>query len=251
MSGRAGEELRPYPGIYRSGGLEPRVAIAPDVEVRGQNSVPPKAGDAGSGQVSTGNTPPIDVSRDAGEDDVRRRFSAGARLRPGLTVSIQVLVAGDKEIDEARRRISDSGEITLPLIGTVHIADRNLRQAKTLLEVLYSRYFVRPQVVLESNIELGENAVSPWGYVSVLGRVKNPGQVNVPPTLDLTLSRAIQLAGGLSGSARSNSILITRTEGAEVIQIKARLDRIGARGMPGNDIALKPGDVVYVPESIF
>lgn len=181
----------------------------------------------------------------------RREGVIGALLRPGIAVNVQVMVAGAKEVDEPRRRISDAGSITLPLIGTVNLAGRTVTEARLLLESLYGRYFVKPQVVLESTIDSGEGAVSPWGHVTVLGRVKNPGQVSIPPTRDLTVSRAIQLAGGLDSSARRNAILVTRTTDGESEQIKVSLDNIGARGSADNDIALLPGDVVFVPESVF
>jgi len=116
---------------------------------------------------------------------------------------------------------------------------------------LYGRFFVRPQIIIESQIESGDASVSPWGYVTVLGRVKNPGRVNIPPTQDLTVSRAIQLAGGLSTSARGSSILVTRTQGDESVQKRVDLDRIGSRGKSENDLALISGDVVFVPEKVF
>lgn len=195
------------------------------------------------------NTVPETVARAA--QPPRREGVIGAVLRPGISINVQVVVAGAKEVDEPRRRISDSGSITLPLIGTVYLEGRTVTQARLLLESLYGRYFVRPQVVLESTIDDGEGAASPWGHVTVLGRVKNPGQVNIPPTLDLTVSRAIQLAGGLDSSARRNAILVTRTTDGESEQIRVSLDSIGALGSAENDIALLPGDVVFVPESVF
>lgn len=99
-------------------------------------------------------------------------------------------------------------------------------------------------------MEAGDSAVSPWGYVTVLGRVKKPGQVNVPPTRELTVSRAIQLAGGLDTSARSNAIRVTRTRGSAAEQFEVDLDRIGALGQTKDDVRLLPGDVVYVPEAV-
>ncbi len=178
------------------------------------------------------------------------RGVAGAQLRPGLTVNVQVLVTGQKEIDEKNRRISESGMITLPLVGEIRVADSTISEAQVLLKSAYSKVYVAPQVIVECLMETGETAVSPWGNVTVLGRVKKPGQVNMPPTRELTVSRAIQLAGGLDTSARSEAIRITRTRGTEAIQFEINLDNIGKSGQTKDDVHLLPGDVIYVPEAV-
>ena len=185
----------------------------------------------------------------AGMADAHRGAN-GAQLRPGLTVNVQVLVTGQKEIDEKNRRISESGFITMPLVGEVCVGELTVAQAQALLKASYARYFVAPQVIVECLMESGDGAVSPWGYVTVLGRVKKPGQVNMPPTRELTVSRAIQLAGGLDTSARSSSIRVTRTRDTGTEQFEVDLDRIGTRGQTKDDARLLPGDVVYVPESV-
>jgi polysaccharide export outer membrane protein len=174
----------------------------------------------------------------------------GAQLRPGLTVNVQVLVTGQKEVDEKNRRISESGSITLPLVGEIRVADLTISEAQTLLRTAYSKVYVAPQVIVECLMESGETAVSPWGHITVLGRVKKPGQVNMPATRELTVSRAIQLAGGLDSSARSEAIRVTRTRAGGTEQFEVDLDKIGKSGKTKDDIRLLPGDVVYVPEAV-
>lgn len=179
-----------------------------------------------------------------------RNVVTGAELRPGLTMNVQVLVTGRKEVDEKNRRISELGAITLPLVGDVLVAGRTVAEAQDVLNASYTRFFVSPQVIVECLMETGDAAVSPWGHVTVLGRVKRPGHVNMPPTRELTVSRAIQLAGGLDTSARSSAIRVTRTRGDGTEHVDVNLDRIGARGKSKEDIQLLPGDVVYVPEAV-
>lgn len=174
---------------------------------------------------------------------------AQVELRPGLLVRVQVLVTGKTEVDEKDRRISEAGIVTLPLVGNAQIAYLTVAEAQAVLRTAYSRYYVQPEVIIECQMESGDAAVSPWGYVTVLGRVKRPGQVNFPPTRDLTVSRAIQLAGGLDTSARSGAIRVTRTRSGFAERFQVDLDRIGARGETQEDVPLVPGDVVYVPEA--
>jgi polysaccharide export outer membrane protein len=179
-----------------------------------------------------------------------RNGVTGIQLRSGLTVNVQVLVTGKKEIDEKSRRISESGLITLPLVGDVLVDGMTILEAQIALKGLYSKFFVAPQVLVECLMEPGEAAISPWGYVTVLGRVKKPGQVNMPPTRELTVSRAIQLAGGLDTSARSTAIRVTRTSENGTEQFMVDLDQVGARGTVKDDVRLLPGDVVFVPEAV-
>jgi protein involved in polysaccharide export with SLBB domain len=86
----------------------------------------------------------------------------------------------------------------------------------------------------------------------VLGRVKEPGRVAIPATRDLTVSGAIQQAGGFAPSAKDSAILVTRslpdgkTE-SRTINLKA----VGTAGRLEDDIILQAEDVVFVPEAMF
>ena len=174
------------------------------------------------------------------------------QLSPGLVVAVSVLVSGKKEIDEPAKRISNSGEISLPLIGNVQANGLSLDELVAKLTMLYNDYFVHPQVVIEFVKDQNSDMVSPWGYVTVLGRVKNPGRVSIPPTQDMTISGAIQKAGGLDTSAKDSAIKITRPlPGGKSVQYEVDLRSVGSRGRVHDDLILKPGDVVFVSEMMF
>jgi protein involved in polysaccharide export with SLBB domain len=92
--------------------------------------------------------------------------------------------------------------------------------------------------------------VSPWGTVTVLGEVNKPGPVDVPSTMDLRVTRALQLAGGTTAIADKASIRVTRCD-KDGKQVKTTVDliEIGKEGRPDKDMLLKAGDVVWVPMS--
>ena len=175
-----------------------------------------------------------------------------AKLRPGLMVSMTVLVAGNKEVDEPAKRISDDGTIVLPLLGEMSVLDMTLQEFQDKLTEKYQKYFVKPQVILEFARDVAGEGLSPWGFVTVLGRVKNPGRIAIPATRDMTVSGAIQKTGGFAPSAKENAILVTRllpdgrTE-TRNINLKA----VGAAGRLEEDIVLEANDVVFVPEAMF
>lgn len=167
-------------------------------------------------------------------------------------ISLSVLVAGEKEIDEPAKRISEGGTIVLPLLGEIHVAEITLDELQTKLAKRYQAYYVRPQVIVDFERDTSRDGSSPWGFVTVLGRVKTPGRVAIPPTRDLTVSGAIQQAGGFATSARDSSILVTRllptgrTE-TRTVNLKA----VGTAGRLEDDIILESDDVVFVPEAMF
>ncbi|MDA1087386.1 MAG: polysaccharide export protein [Verrucomicrobia bacterium] len=198
--------------------------------------------------------PADEASDTAAETDVAAaQTGRGARLKPGLTVQVKVLVLGKAEVNEENRRISDEGSLALPLIGNVHVAGMNLPELNRELTRRYSDYFLKPQVVVDYVMETGEEAISPWGYVTVLGKVKHPGRVNIPPTRDLTVSSAIQRVGGFDTSAKDSEIRVTRLDKPgepEIITVNLR-DLGSKRVRKKNDIILQPGDVVRVPEKFF
>ena len=178
-------------------------------------------------------------------------YAGEPRIRTGLVVSVAVLAAGRKEVDETRKQVSAQGEISLPLVGSVTCAGMTPGEFAKRLETLYSEYIRNPQVAIGFVYDNSPGSVSPWGSVTVLGRVKQPGSINIPPTHDLTVSRAIQLAGGLDTSARDTSIRVThRMADGVTRQLTVDLKDIGSSGDSSGDLPLEAGDVVYVPESI-
>jgi len=172
------------------------------------------------------------------------------RIRAGLSIDVVVMVAGTKEVEENSKRVTASGSISLPLLGNVEAVPLTLKELTALLEKKYTEYFVEPRVIVEFSKDLGPDGISPWGSVTVMGRVVRPGKVNIPPTRDLTVSRAIQQVGGFSSSANESNIRITRRLKSDQTEtLKVDLKAM-ASGAIDQDIVLYPGDVVFVPERI-
>lgn len=174
------------------------------------------------------------------------------KLHSGLTISVSVLVAGKKEIDEPSKRVSDGGTLALPLLGEMPVVDMSLDELQAKLTDRYAKFFLKPQVILDFARDAGSEGLSPWGFVTVLGNVKTPGRVPIPATRDMTVSGAIQKAGGFAPSAKDSAILVTRSlpDG----QTEARtvnLHAVGTAGRLEDDIILEANDVVFIPEAMF
>ncbi len=205
-----------------------------------------------TGLLSSGCRSARESAPDAAEEGAAAEMDVGARLKPGLTVTLEVRVLGKKELEVKAKRVSGNGTLVLPLVGVVDVTGMTLSRLSAELTKRYSEFLVDPLVILDFVTDRESDAASPWGYVTVLGKVKRPGRVNIPATQDLTVSDAIQRAGGLDSSAKDSAIRVSREKPdgtAESLDVNLRA--VGSRGESRNDLTLEPGDVVFVPQMIF
>lgn len=174
----------------------------------------------------------------------------GPRIRPGVALIIQVgTIAAPPTVLEAL--VDQKGEITLPLLLQEPIAcdGLTLEALKAKLVKAYSKYYHQPMITVTFAPYDGRG-VSPWGTVTVLGEVANPGPVNMPPTMDLTVTKVLQAAGGCKPFADKTSILVTRCDkDGEQTRTVVSINEIGKDGRIDKDMPLRAGDVVWVPET--
>ncbi len=80
-------------------------------------------------------------------------------------------------------------------------------------------------------------------FVYVGGEVQRPGRIEWTP--DLTMTKAIQAAGGFTLCAKETAVSVVRDQNAYTLD--ARL----AQKSPGEDSKLLPGDSLQVDRSAF
>lgn len=190
-----------------------------------------------------------EMDRRIGQALVSTNEAANPALQPGYMLDITVLASGTPEIEEKGKRVSMEGTLLVPLLGNVKVAGLTLPALSDLLTEAYKKYLRNPQVSLK--FAEGPGAVSPWGYVTVLGRVNRPGRVNMPAGGGMSVSMAIQAAGGFAKSAREAGIIVVRKHANNRIE-RFEVDLRDAlhRGEDA-DMRLASGDVLYVPVRIF
>lgn len=175
----------------------------------------------------------------------------GPRVRPGIALKIQVGSAATPAVT-MEALVDQNGEITLPLLLQQPVAcdGLTLEALKQKLVKAYSVYYRQPQVTVTFAPFDGRNGVSPWGTVTVLGEVANPGPVNMPSTMDLTVTKALQAAGGLKPFADKSNIRVTRCDkDGKQTRTYVDLKEIGQDGRVDKDKSLKAGDVIWVSET--
>jgi polysaccharide biosynthesis/export protein len=141
-------------------------------------------------------------------------------------------------------RITQEYTITLPLIGTIDLRGRTVRQAEEIIRGLYDKdYLVNPQVNL-TVLEYTQRTVQ------VVGAVNQPGAVVFPPEQKMGLIEAIARAGGQSRIADLKRVRLTRTnaEGKAENQIITVDDMM--KGNSNEQYLLQKGDVIFVPERL-
>lgn len=163
---------------------------------------------------------------------------ASSALGPGDMLEVRVFQENELS---GIWRLSSEGMIDFPLCGRVSMAGKTSSQAADALTAcLKNGYLKNPSVsvlIREYNSK----------KVFIFGEVAKPG--TFPYEDNMTIIQAVLLAGGFTKSASKNSTNITRLLDGSEKKIKVAVQEI-AEGREKNFV-LQPGDIIYVPESIF
>lgn len=175
----------------------------------------------------------------------------GPRVRPGIALIVQVGTAATPP-QVFNVLVDQKGEITIPLLlqKPVECDGLTLEALKQKLVKAYSSFYRQPQITVTFAPFEGRSGVSPWGTVTVLGEVANPGPVNMPSTMDMTVTKVLQAAGGLKPFADRTNIRVTRcNKDGRQTRTYVNLKEIGEEGRVDKDMVLRAGDVVWVSET--
>lgn len=145
---------------------------------------------------------------------------------------------------ERQVRISQEYTLNLPLIGSVDLKGKSVRQAEEVIRARYDAdYLKNPQITI-TVLEYTPRTVQ------VLGAVNQPGAIAFTPEQQMTIMEAIARAGGQARIADIRRVRLTRqmAEGkTEIYTIN--LDDL-MKGTSTEKWPLLKGDVIFVPERI-
>lgn len=138
-------------------------------------------------------------------------------------------------------QVGPQGDIMFPLCKQVVVSGLTANGAAEKLRDCLAKGFLRnPQVsvlVKEFNSR----------KVFVFGEVQKPGTFAFEDGMSVV--QALTLAGGFTKQAAQNSTSVTRRIKGQEVKLKVNVQDI-ALGKAAN-FTLEPGDIVYVPESMF
>ncbi len=162
--------------------------------------------------------------------------SSEYRLGPRDLVEIKVLEIPDLNVE---RRVGESGQLTLPILGDVPVNGLTATEAAGRLESMLTAQYVNRANV---SVIIKEFANKP---VSIVGAVQKPGFLNISGKWDLL--QAISAAGGLSASAGKTIYVIRRGESGFGDTLEISTDDLLRSATGIWNIPIFPSDVVNIP----
>jgi polysaccharide export outer membrane protein len=137
-------------------------------------------------------------------------------------------------------QVSPQGTIEYPLLGSLRVENLTAVQISQLIRDKLKDGFIKEPYVMVFIKEFNSKKIH------ILGQVSKPGTFKYED--NMTIIEAITLAGGFTGSARPDSTVITRVEKGKESRFTLPVEKI-SKGLEKN-FYLKPGDIIFVPETI-
>ena len=165
---------------------------------------------------------------------------AGYTLTAGDQVAVEVFGEDDLRTNQ---RLNSEGNLTVPLLGSIHLAGLTPTQAASKLTELYSRdYLVNPKI----NVTLVSYGSRRF---TILGQIGHPGIFEMSSPEGIDLLEAVAMAGGYTRIAAPERITVRRhtASGDQILKVNAKRFTKGK----GGGFRVEPGDTITVGESIF
>lgn len=134
------------------------------------------------------------------------------------------------------QRIGPDGRISLPLVGQLMAADRTIAELEADASDAFASQLRRPAVEITLKTA---GPVRVW----IGGEVRTPGMIEM--TGDLNALQAIIQAGDFLPSARRHEVALIRRGPGGARMMRA----LDLRPRSGEVVALRRGDILYVPRS--
>jgi polysaccharide biosynthesis/export protein len=162
-------------------------------------------------------------------------------IGPGDT--IQVFVWRNPELS-VTVPVRPDGKISTPLVEDMVAIGKTPSQLARDVERVLAEYVRQPTV----NVIVSE-AVSSFRQVRVVGQVRQPQSVAYRD--GLTVLDVILAVGGVNEFASPNRARIVRTQDGKQTEVRVKLGDLLDKGDLRQNLALQPGDVLVIPESLF
>ena len=163
-------------------------------------------------------------------------------IGPGDT--IQVFVWRSPELS-VTAPVRPDGKISTPLVEDAVAVGKTPSQLAREMEKVLSAYIRSPQV----NI-IVTNALSAFSHITVIGQVAKPQTVAYKE--GMTVMDVLLAVGGLTDFAAGNRAKLVRKDAnGKETTIKLHLENLMHKGRVADNLNVKPGDVLVVPEALF
>jgi polysaccharide export outer membrane protein len=148
---------------------------------------------------------------------------------------LEISVYGESDLSTIVR-VAQDGTINYTLLGNIKAGGLTVKQLETSIsDLLGQDYLVMPQVSI---------FVKEYSKISIIGQVKSPGSYELKG--NLTLTKAIALAGGFTDSANTEKVKIISDSGDKKDIREVNVDQILSKAE--QDITIKSNDTILVEE---
>jgi polysaccharide export outer membrane protein len=155
--------------------------------------------------------------------------------------SLHVFVFQNEELSTTVP-VRPDGKISTPLVEDMVAVGKTPSQLARDIEKSLAVYVKTPKV----NVVVMQ-AMSIFSQVKVIGQVVKPQAL--PFREGMTVLDAVLAVGGMSQFAAGNRAHLVRSENGKQTEIKVKLDALVNSGDMKQNLVLRPGDVLVVPES--
>jgi polysaccharide export outer membrane protein len=190
--------------------------------------------------LSCASSPPVEPPPTPSQASAK---AAGSDYIIGPGDTLEVFVWRNSELS-VTVPVRPDGKISTPLVEDMVAVGKTSPQLARDMEKVLSEYVRSPKV----NIIVTQ-AASAFSLVKVVGQVVKPQAL--PYREGMRVLDAILAVGGLTQFASGNRARIVRNENGHETVIHVKLANLVNGGDVNENVPLKPGDVLVVPQSMF
>lgn len=158
--------------------------------------------------------------------------------------SVNVFVWGNPDLS-ATVPVRPDGKITTPLVEDVQASGKTPTELAREMEKRLGTYIKNPVATVIVTSFVGRFSEQ----IRVVGQAAQPQ--SLPYRENLTLLDVMISVGGLTEFASGNSASLVRTEDGKQKQYRVRIDDLLNDGDISANVAMRPGDIVIIPEAWF
>lgn len=193
---------------------------------RSRTSGPERAAERAARQDSNGDTPTL------------KTRGPQYQVQPGdvLELSFAFTPAFDQTLT-----VRPDGFVTLRVIGSFYAEGKTTVELENALRAAYSKVLHDP--VITVNLSDFQKP-----YFIAGGQVGHPGKYDLRQ--QTTLAEAVEIAGGMTDRSKASQVLLFRRVSASYFEVtKVNVKKMFQTTNRQEDIYLRPGDMVYVPQN--
>ena len=157
---------------------------------------------------------------------------------------LQVFVWGQPDLS-VTVPVRPDGRVSTPLIDDLVAVGKTPTQLAGEMKTVLSEYLRSPEV----NVIVQDFVGTFGSQIRVLGQVLKPG--SIPFRERMTLLDVMMEVGGLTKFAAGNRSRLVRNIDGSSEEFRVRVDDLVNKGRIEENIVMRPGDIVIVPEAVF